>query len=275
MSKRQLQDGISREKHRSRTNDNGHGDNAIRFADDSAEYASMYLHFLSISRLEARAQNWKMAKSGMMKTVMDEKPTVRAEKHKTGEPAVFRTARCSLYYDPVTNPLGTPPSHKPPAFRHPCGVIRSYPPTEVTVLSSSGRSSSEESEEDESSAVAKQPAVTEPTVVQPPKLVPVNRPPPPRPVSAAGQRPLLPKLVPSQAHATGIVAELVFEKESKKLAHPLSSALLPIKPKPSQKNLVAKTPEMAANEMVLQSEPAAPVSATSLFIPTSVKKRIS
>lgn len=275
MSKRQLQDGISREKHRSRATDSSRGDNADQFADDAAEYASIYSQNISISRLEARAQSWKMAKSGMIKTVIVTKTGVEGGINETVEPAVIRTARFSLYYDPVTNPLGTPPSHKPPAFRHPGGIIRSYPPAEVNLSSSSESSSSEESEDDESIALAKQPAVAEPTVVQPPKPVPVNRPPPPRPVSAAGQRPLLPKLVPSQAHATGTVAELVIEKEPKKLAHPLSSASLPMKPQSSQKNLVAKAPDMAANEIVVQSEAVASVAATSLFIPTSVKKRIS
>ncbi len=100
-------------------------------------------------------------------------------------------AKWSIYYDPVSNASGQPPSCKPAAYRHPDGVIRAYPPRR----SVSGSDYSSESDgTDSSDSVDSHPIIAAPSRPAPPRPVTsvVARPPPRPGLASAKAGPLLP-----------------------------------------------------------------------------------
>lgn len=146
--------------------------------------------------IESRAKAWKEAQLRPFGLTKTNRGPVSDITHNVAEfvgsfPA---GAKYSVYYDPLTNPTGKPPMHKPIAYQHKDGVIRSFPPIESD-LSSSESDSSDDSSDAAVKLVA--PAVASiPVVVRPPAPIPVRSAPPPRPVCVAKKPALLPVLLP-------------------------------------------------------------------------------
>ena len=245
--------------------------------DDANEYVNRFLFRYIYGRLEQRARMWKVATKQY--TIPDETaesgsaPASSSIPDST-DPRILRIARLSLYYDPVNNPLGAPPPHKPPAYRHPGGIIRAYPPAQEE--SSDSESASAESSESEDevarpvSEVAKMPAIAKTEHIKA-----AVRPPPPRPLGTTGQRPLLPMKAPQPLQSTKPEPVLEMHESFKPKAHPLSSAALPVHSVVHAKQPTRTEVTLDSNEIILESTPAAPppASTATRFIPSSVKKR--
>ena len=150
-------------------------------------------------RIESRARAWQEAQKALVGSAPGPMRSVNYPSTSSTDPRAMRSAATSIYYDPVINPTGAPPSCKPPAFRHPDGVIRTYPPEHSDDSPSSSSDSDSCSYESEISDTPEAQTGAHQTVVEPihrppppPPPRPVSRPPPPRPVGSSGGRPALP-----------------------------------------------------------------------------------
>lgn len=162
-----------------------------------------------------------------------------------GESLFDPYARLSVYYDPVSNPSGRPPSCKPAAYRHPDGVIRPYPPRDVDDSdSSSSESYSRVSSSDESPAPVR--PVPIPTRAAPPRPVTlVTARPPPRPTTGKSTAPLLPRL--------------------ESTVHPVESVLSTSDPVVVASDSVVNTADAVAST--------SPSPQRTIFVPSSVSRR--